>query len=499
MSTTLKTNRDRGDPSDHDTLQPPDRTHLQNPELAAVNDALQRKNDEHQKATSDLQSLIESAHLAILLLDKQLNIQIFTPETTKLFNLLEVDIGRPLEHLSHRLAYDGILADAQRVVEEVAEVEREVQDKQGNWYAMRAMPFSAADDAARGVVLTFADITPQKKVEQVSDDRFTLAFHAGPMAASIISREDGCFLDVNDHFEQITGYRRDEVIGRPARALGLFFGKDRDPASEDHPFSSTLDEAEVRIRSRSGSMQDLVVSTTRIEHGGRACYLSLFYDVTERKRLEREILQVSDREQRRIGVDLHDGLGTHLTGVAMLARSLARNLRAGRTVSAEELDEIARLLGEGIEQARTLAQGLNPFLLEVRGLSIALRELAVNFEARTGIACSVHEEGDGLALSSDQSMHLYRITQEALTNAARHAQATHIAVTLSHKDPRYRLTIRDNGIGFVESRSSISREDESGMGLSIMRYRAEMIGARLHVASAPGDGTTVTCTFRNRA
>jgi len=467
-----------------------------NEELTTVNQGLQSKIEKHQRVNNDLHILIESTHMATLFLDQHLNVVLYTPECTTLFNLLPIDVGRPLEHLSHRLTYTGILQDARQVLERGTEMKGEVQAQDGTWYAMRAMPYPAPDGPTEGVVLTFADITSQKKVEQVSEARFTLAFHAGPMAATIVTRDDGCFIDVNEIFEQITGYRQAEVIGQPARAFDLFFGDELDPASKDRPGDPALDEVETRIRAKSGALHDLVVSTTAIEFQGCPCYLSLFYDVTERKRLEREILLVSDREQRRIGVDLHDGLGTHLTGIAMMARGLARNLRASRTVSAEEMEEIARLLGEGIEQARTLAQGLNPFLLEVRGLTIALRELAANLQAQTGIVCSFEEEGDGMALSSEQSMHLYRITQEALTNAARHAHATRIRITLSRKDHRYRLMIRDDGSGFHQTRAEDARGPASGMGLNIMRYRAEMIGARFHVASTPGGGTTITCSFR---
>lgn len=475
-----------------------------NEELTTVNQELQNKIEEHRRVNSDLHLLIDSTHMATIFLDPQLNVLLYTPESTKLFNLLPIDIGRPLEHLSHHLTYAGVLQDARQVLECATEMDREVQAQNGSWYLMRVMPYPASDappdgpasETAGGVVLTFADITSQKKVEQVSEDRFSLAFHAGPMAASIVTRDDSRFMDVNHIFEQITGYSRDEVVGRPARAFGLFFGDEPDAASTDQPGDPALDEVETRIRTRSGALHDLVVSTTAINFEGHPCYLSLFYDVTERKRLEREILLVSDREQRRIGVDLHDGLGTHLTGLAMMTRGLARNLRAGRTVSAEEIDEIARLLGDGIEQARTLAQGLNPFHLEVRGLTIALRELAANLEAQTGIACTFEETGGGMALSSEQTMHLYRITQEALTNAARHAQATRIQITLSRKDHHYRLTIRDDGTGFRLSGGEETRPPATGMGLSIMRYRAEMIGARLHVSSAPGAGTTITCSFR---
>ncbi len=467
-----------------------------NEELTTVNQELQNKIEEHRRVNNDLHALIESTNLATLFLDRRLNVALYTPEATKLFSLLPIDIGRPLEHLAHRLTYPGVMQDAAQVLVHGTEVRREVQAQDGAWYALRAMPYLSADGPADGVVLTFADITAQKKVEQVSEARFTLAFHAGPMAASIVTREDGRFLDVNGHFERITGYRREEVVGQPAESFGLFFGDELDPATTDRASDRAVAGVETRIRSKSGSPHDLIVSTTPIEFEGHPCYLSLFYDVTDRKRLEREILLVSDREQRRIGVDLHDGLGTHLTGVAMMTRGLARSLQAGRSVTAEEMEEIARLLGDGIEQARRLAQGLNPFLLDVRGLSVALRELAANVEQQTGIVCSFEEEVGGMALSSEQSMHLYRIAQEALTNAVRHADPTRIQITLTRKGHRYQLKIEDDGRGFQQTGGDDEQGRASGMGLSIMRYRAEMIGARLRVAGVPGEGSAITCFFR---
>lgn len=467
-----------------------------NEELTTVNQELQNKIEEHRRVNSNLHILIESTHLATLFLDQELNVVLYTPESTKLFNLLPVDIGRPLEHLTHRLIGRGILDCARQVLEQATEVKREVQAQDGSWYSMRAMPYPSADEPAEGVVITFADITSQKKVEQVSEDRFAIAFHAGPMAAGIVTRDDGRFVDANHVFEQITGYSRAEIVGTPASDFGLSFGDDLDPASAGSAGDRAFQEMEVRIRTRSGVQRDLVVSTTAIDFGGQACYLSFFYDVTERTRLEREILLVSDREQRRIGIDLHDGLGAHLTGIALMARGLARQFHAGRTVDADEMDEIVRLLAEAIEQARMLAQGLNPFLLEVRGLTIALRDLASNVEAQTGIACSFEEDGDGMVLNSEQSMHLYRIAQEALTNAVRHAEATRLRVTLSRKTRRYELTVRDDGKGFQSIREEDAPRDSAGMGLSIMRYRAERIGARLNVTSSPDGGTTVTCSFR---
>ncbi len=464
-----------------------------NEELTTVNQELQNKIEEHRRVNGDLHVLIESTQMATLFLDSQLNVLLFTPESTRLFNLLPVDIGRPLADLSHTLTYPDFLADAARAIELDTKIEREVEALNGSWYLMRVMPYETIRGPIGGVVLTFADITAQKKVEQVSEDRFAQTFHAGPMAASIVSREGGHFLDVNEIFEQVTGYTRADLVGQPVTALGLQLGLGGEIALSDTEGDQVSDDLEVeaRIRTKTGRIRDLVGSSTAIEFGGRPCVLGLFYDVTERKLLEREILRVSDREQRRIGVDLHDGLGTHLTGVALMARGLARNLRAKRAIKPEEIDEIARLVADGVEQARTLAHGLNPFLLEVRGLAVALEELATNLESRTGIKCSFEDHGSGAMIGSDQSMHLFRITQEAVNNAVRHANARQIQITLDRKDLGNRLVIRDDGTGFDTSVVSTA-----GMGLSIMRYRAGMIRARLAVASSPGAGTTITCQFR---
>lgn len=462
-----------------------------NEELTTVNQELQNKIEEHRRVNSNLHVLIESTRMATLFLDPHLNVVLYTPDSTKLFNLLPIDVGRPLEHLSHRLLYADFLEDARQVLADGTAVEREIQGQNGNWYFMRVMPYQATESSDVGVVLTFADITFQKEMEHVIENRFALAFHAGPMAVCISTRNDGIFLDVNEIFEQITGYTRQEVLGRPAAVFGMHFDDMQNPASNDRQDAPVRNDTETQIRTKSGEMHHLVVSTTSIEFDGQPCYLRLFYDVTERKRLEREILDVTDREQRRIGVDLHDGLGTHLTGVAMMARGLARNVRAGHTVSADEMDEIAQLLGDGIEEARALAHGLNPFLLEVRGLTIALRELAANVEMQTGIPCSFEEQGSMMVVSSERAIHLYRIAQEAVTNATRHAQATRIRITLSRHENTCRLTIKDDGLGI-----DADRAPTAGMGLHIMRYRAEMIGARLDVAGTPKGGTKITCSVR---
>lgn len=217
--------------------------------------------------------------------------------------------------------------------------------------------------------------------------------------------------------------------------------------------------------------------------------LSSGTDITEQRRLEREILEISGREQRRIGRELHDGLGSHLTGLAMILQSLARRLDKGKPIEKEEIEEIAVLAQEGSQQARLLARGLNPVKLSAQGLQAALQELALTMQKLSGVTCSFESDSGIPPLNSEMTLHVYRIAQEAVNNALKHAHAHHIGLRLSYTAPRITLTVRDDGVGLPAA------EPTEGIGLRIMQYRARMIGATFRLQNAPGGGTLVTCTL----
>ena len=213
-------------------------------------------------------------------------------------------------------------------------------------------------------------------------------------------------------------------------------------------------------------------------------------DITQRKRLEQEILDVSDRERQSIGRDLHDGLGQELTGVALMLRGLAGRIQQRCPDVVENVNEIVGHLNQSIETARSLARGLLPVRTETGGLISALRALASRSRDVYGLEvtfnCAVMR---GFDLSETNASHLYRITQEALTNAARHGRATLVNISLRAEDEGFRLSITDNGSGFSGAAPSAS-----GMGLKIMKYRADMIGAKFDIGSNEPHGATVTIT-----
>lgn len=217
-------------------------------------------------------------------------------------------------------------------------------------------------------------------------------------------------------------------------------------------------------------------------------------EVTERKQLEREILEISGREQRRIGHDLHDDLCQRLGGLQLLSGVLEEELAAEGHAQAPQAGRIFSQVQAALERARRLARGLAPVELEAEGLASALQALAEGAAQLFCIQCVFRPEARVALTDAGAATQLYRIAQEAITNAVKHGRATRVVISLTGVENRFELTVRDDGLGFRPTLAA-----GPGMGLRIMKYRAAMIGAMLEVRSAPGAGTTVTCAFAGGA
>jgi signal transduction histidine kinase len=217
---------------------------------------------------------------------------------------------------------------------------------------------------------------------------------------------------------------------------------------------------------------------------------SLQRESAARQRMAREMLEVSDREQRRIGQDLHDGLGQLLAGMAFLSQALAQTLARQARAEAAQATQLVQLANKAMTWARELVHGLSPVELEGEGFIVALQDLALQAEHLFGITCQV--TCDRLPPMPDHTVatHLYRIAQEAVSNAVKHGQARHVVLALTPGPHGTKLTMHDDGIGFQEG-----AHKPTGMGLRIMHYRASMIGAALAIHSDASNGTTVTCEW----
>jgi len=209
----------------------------------------------------------------------------------------------------------------------------------------------------------------------------------------------------------------------------------------------------------------------------------------ERAQLEKEILEISEREQHRIGADLHDGLGQQLTAIELLCASLKADV-AVQPVVANQVALIGQRLREAVGHVRALARGLVPVKDEPDALHVSLVELAELTNLLGRAKCRLECPAPVLLANSATAGHLYRIAQEAVNNAVKHSHATEMVIGLTQGRERLELRVADNGKGFPRNKGQ-----EPGMGLDVMRHRARVIGSELTVDSKPGKGVTITCTL----
>jgi signal transduction histidine kinase len=214
----------------------------------------------------------------------------------------------------------------------------------------------------------------------------------------------------------------------------------------------------------------------------------------ELRQLEQDIVSVSEYEQQRIGQDLHDGLCQQLAAIGCAARALADDLSARSLVEARDAENIELELQATVVEARSLARGIYPIHVDRTGLSTALNELAETTSRMTGVPIDVSEWSEVHVEDADVAMHLYRIAQEAVSNALKHSGADEVAIGLRAMGDMLELRIEDNGKGLAWPPA----RGASGMGLRTMRYRARALGAELEFEPRPGGGTAVVCSLKVR-
>lgn len=210
--------------------------------------------------------------------------------------------------------------------------------------------------------------------------------------------------------------------------------------------------------------------------------------------LERQILRASEREQQRIGRDLHDSLGPHLAAIRYSATFLANDLRQSNPPAALKAEQIGQMAADAVSLAQNLARGISLVPMDGAGLAVALEELASATSRLTGMAVSFCDRRNTHGDDPADGIHFYRITQEALNNAAKHGGARKVTIVLNKSEDSLRLAIADDGKGI-----SSSPNDTRGMGLDSMRFRAQVLGGELRIDSNPNEGTIVSCEIPNHA
>lgn len=340
---------------------------------------------------------------------------------------------------------------------------------------------------------TVVDITGRKQMEEAlrrSEHHLANFFNQAPIGLVWLS-SGGTILRANLAQLDLLGYATADYLGHaftkfcgePSQGLELL---KRLAAKE------TVSNFPMTRRRQDGTIRHVLVDANSVWSDNQFQYSSIFLrDISDRIELEREILQVGEREHRRIAQDLHDGLGQLLVGAAYLTSNLRQDLAAKSLPEVRPLARILEVINEAIAQTRNLAQGLHPVEPEPNGLMVALETLAARTNKLFHVSCSFTCRQPVLIQDNTVATHLFRIAQEAITNAIKHGKPGRIDICLTETPERINLAIRDNGTG-VPAR----QQKKPGMGLRIMRYRAGMIGGSLAIQKEADGGTVIVCTVQ---
>jgi PAS domain S-box-containing protein len=408
-------------------------------------------------------------------------------------------IGKSAEELLGPTAYASARPYIEKVLAGTPVTHENVLENAGGKAFMQVslVPDIDSEGTVRGFFTLVNDISELKYAEQAlheREERLRVIVDTAPDAIISIN-SDGLIMEFNDAAEMIFGYSADETLGHNITMLMP------SPYREEHNdyISRYLNTGEstvfcqrrevVGLR-KNGTTFPMDLTVSEIDDIG--IFVGIARDISAKRRLEKEVAKASTYEQERIGQEIHDGLGQRLTGVSLLATTLRNELIEHELAEAETAKEIVEQLHQAIHEVRTIAHGLSPLPLMLGGLEDALARLADDTQFTTGIDCRFHSQVSETPLIEDRTvaMQLYRIAQEAVHNAVKHAHARTITLALDVKDGLPELVIEDDGVG-------IQLDDDAGegIGLRIMRYRASIVGCNLTIESVPDRGTCIRCSF----
>jgi PAS domain S-box-containing protein len=341
-----------------------------------------------------------------------------------------------------------------------------------------------------------------------SEERFAKAFKANPQPMALSTLDEGRYVDVNQSFVEMSGYSRDELIGRTSVDLSIFATQEERTKLFLRPLleTGTSRNFETSFRTRSGDFRQLLSSAELIDLGGRKCIVVASTDITERKQAEQQLteltgrlLRTQDDERRHIARELHDGTAQNI-GLIMLNLAQVQGT-AGKLdkKNADRLCESLALGEQALREIRTLSYVLHPPLLDQAGLMTALKWYVKGFSDRSGVKVDLTETGSNGRMPPEVEYALFRVVQECLTNIRRHTNSETAEIALTRTSNEVVLTVKDYGKGHqVMAMPNGDGIESIGVGISGMRHRMKQLGGELLV-DTDANGTRVTATVPVKA
>lgn len=344
-------------------------------------------------------------------------------------------------------------------------------------------------------IITLRDIDKLKDTESRLNQSQAIAEAIFTTSSDAIITADtkGVILSVNKAASTMFGYDHDDLVGENLKILMPY------PYTVNHGkyIRDYLRTGESKIINKGRETQGLKkdgtafpieLAVSEIACEGKRIFAGIIRDLSERRKLELRLIEIGNEERRRIGRDLHDGLGQMLTGIRMLSESLARKLHANALPAADEVDEIAGMIKEADEMARSIARNMVQVEIEKKGFEAAVQDLCIRTEKMTGTRCKLVTEKCIEIDNHTMALHLYRIVQEAINNAVKHGRAHNIEIRITKNDHHLSLLIDDDGVGFCNE-----ADHQNGKGIQIMKHRAGIMGGILELNRTKGDMTRLRC------
>jgi two-component system, chemotaxis family, CheB/CheR fusion protein len=482
-----------------------------NEELQTVNDELQQRNTVLTQTTNDLSNLLNSVNLPVLMLSSELSIRHFTPPTQRLMNLRAPDVGRPFSEIRLNLNVEDLEPLFREVLETLAPREMEVQDREGRWYLLRVRPYRTTDNKIDGVVVVLLDIDQLRRSQQelrTARDFARKIIDSVPLPLAVVDL-DLRIRAVNNAFRAIARLDKEDL---ERRSLPEIISN---AWTLEEPFLFRLDELRKSpeagrnfdfIHSIPGESRVLSLRGEVLQPDGDTFLLVTVQDVTARERLAGEVESTArelgrtqdelrsltgslfisqEEERRRVARELHDDIGQKLAILEIDAQQIGRQLPQDAGQAMQGLERVRSGIAALSEDVRRISHTLHPSVIDDLGLTPGIRSLVEDFQERENMIVSFSSQDIPDNLPTAIVTALYRITQEALRNVAKHAGRTHVKVILRGVPTGLRLQVVDSGMGFD------IHQRRSGLGLISMEERARMIEARLTVESELGEGTRI--------